>query len=69
MPGTASGDSAATLRDLACSSNHTQSDRGAEDLEVVVVDLVFQSFLSDLIKALELIEIDGIITARAISSR
>ena len=26
----------------------------------MVVDLVFQSFLSDLIKALELIEIDGI---------
>ena len=58
--GTARGDGAATLRDLACSSNHTQSYRGAEDLEVVVVDLIFQPFLSDLVEALELIEIDGV---------
>ena len=58
--GTARGNRAATLSDLACPSNHTQSDRGAEDLEVVVVDLIFQSFLSDLIETLKLIEIDGV---------
>src|SRR5260370_26992005 len=58
--GTARRDGAPTLRDLARPGNHTQSYRGTEDLEVVVVDLIFQSFLSDLIKALELIEIDGI---------
>jgi hypothetical protein len=40
--------------------NHTQSYRGTEDLEVVVVDLIFQSFLSDLIQTLELVEIDGV---------
>ena len=57
---TARRDGAATLRDLARSGNHTQSDRGAEDLEVVVVDLIFQSFLSDLIETLELVEIDRV---------
>src|ERR1700693_5916045 len=58
--GTTRCNGAATLRDLACSSNHTQSDRGDENLEVVVVDLIFESFLSDLIESLELIEIDGV---------
>src|SRR5712671_892724 len=37
--GTTRCNGAATLRDLACSSNHTQSNRGTENLEVVVVDL------------------------------
>jgi len=30
----------ATLSDLACSGNHAQGDRRAEDLKVVVVDLI-----------------------------
>src|SRR5580704_3616255 len=58
--GTASRDGAATLRDLARPGNHTQSYRGTKDLEVVIVDLIFQSFLSDLIQTLELVEIDGV---------
>ena len=58
--GTARGDGAATLSDLARSGNHTQSDRGAENLKVMIVDLVFQPFLSDLIETLELVEIDGV---------
>src|ERR1039458_5931374 len=58
--GTARGDGAATLSDLACSGNDTQSDRGAENLKVMIIDLVFQPFLSDLVEALELIEIDGV---------
>jgi hypothetical protein len=58
--GTARGNGAATLRDLACPSDHTQSYRGTEDLKVVIVYLVLQSFLTDLIEALELVEIDGI---------
>ena len=54
-------DGAATLRNLARPGTvHTQSYRGTEDLEVVVVDLIFQSFLSDLIQTLELVEIDGV---------
>jgi len=51
---------AATLSDLACSDNHAQSDRRAEDLKVVVVDLILEPFLSNLIEALELVEIDGV---------
>ena len=35
-------------------------DRSAEDLEVVVVDFVFQAFFSDLIEAMKLIKIDRI---------
>ena len=58
--GATRGNGAATLRDLARSGNHTQSDRGAEDLKVVVVYLVLQSFLTDLIETLELVEIDGV---------
>jgi len=58
--GTTRGDGAATLSDLARSGNHTQSDRGAENLKVMIVDLVFQPFLSDLIETLELVEIDGV---------
>src|SRR2546422_6435520 len=58
--GPARGDGAPTLRDLACSGNHSQSYRGAKNLKVVVIDLVLQTFLSDLIEALELVEIDGI---------
>src|ERR1035438_6551328 len=58
--GTARGNGAATLSDLARSGNHTQSDRGAENLKVMIVDLVFQPFLSDLIETLELVEIDGV---------
>src|SRR5208282_4485117 len=58
--GTARGDGAATLSDLTRSGNHTQSDRGAENLKVMIVDLVFQPFLSDLIETLKLIEIDGV---------
>src|SRR5271169_5228726 len=55
-----SGDGAAALRDLASSSDHAQGDRGAEDLKVVVVHLVLQPFLSDLVEAVELVEIDGV---------
>src|ERR1035437_6775728 len=40
--------SPASLRDLTGSGDDTQSDRGAEDLKIVVVDLVLQSFLSHL---------------------
>src|SRR6202020_147409 len=58
--GTARGDGPATLGDLAGSSNHTQSDRGSEDLQIMVVDLICESFFSDLIEALELVEIDGV---------
>src|ERR1019366_4143805 len=47
-------------RDLTGSGDDTQSDRGAEDLKIVVVDLVLQSFLSDLVEPVELVEIDGI---------
>src|ERR1039458_7969512 len=50
----------ATLRDLARSGNHAQSYRGAEDLKVVVVYLILQPFLSDLVEAAELVEIDGV---------
>ena len=32
----------------------------AEDLEVVVVDLIFQALLADLVEAVELVEVDGI---------
>src|ERR1700683_4574470 len=39
--GAACGNGAATLRDLARSGDHTQSDRGAEDLNVVIINLVF----------------------------
>ena len=59
--GTARGNGAATLSDLARSGNYTQSDRGAENLKVMIVDLVFQPFLSDLIETLELVEIDGVL--------
>src|ERR1035438_8588450 len=52
--------SPASLRDLTGSGDDTQSDRGAEDLKIVVVDLVPQSFLSDLVEPVELVEIDGI---------
>src|SRR5580692_7440735 len=38
---TAGGDGATALRDLAGSGNHSQSDRGAEDFQVMVIDLVF----------------------------
>src|ERR1035438_3959732 len=50
----------ATLSDLACSGNHAQGDRRAEDLKVVVVDLILEPCLSNLIEALELVEIDGL---------
>ena len=40
--------------------NDTQRDRGSEDLEVVIVDLIFQTFLADLIETVELVEIDGV---------
>src|ERR1700687_223954 len=50
---TAGGDGPATLRDLARSGNHAQSYRRAEDLEVVVVDLVLQPFLSYLVESVE----------------
>ena len=59
--GTARRNGAATLSDLAGSGNHTQCDRGAEDLEVVVVNFIFQPFLSDLVETLELVEIDGVL--------
>src|SRR5713226_6824813 len=58
--GAARGNGAPTLRDLACSSDHTQSYRGAEDLKVVIVYLVLQSSLTDLVEAVELVEIDGV---------
>src|ERR1017187_2438636 len=58
--GAAWGNGAATLADLTRSGDHTQSDRGSEDLKVVIIDLVFQSLLPDLIEALKLVEIDGI---------
>jgi hypothetical protein len=41
-------------------ANHTQSDRSTEDFKVVVVHLVLQPFLSDLVEAVELVEIDGV---------
>src|ERR1017187_17237 len=50
----------ASLRDLTGSGDHTQGDRGAEDLKVVIVDLVLQPFLSDLVEAVKLIKINGI---------
>src|SRR5260370_37367570 len=56
----AGGDGAAALRDLAGSGNHSQGDRGAEDFQVVVVDLVFQPFFADLVEAVELVEIDRV---------
>src|ERR1019366_7749375 len=51
---------AAALRDLAGSGDHAQSDRSTEDFKIVVVHLVLQSFLSDLVEAVELVEIDGV---------
>ena len=39
--GAARGKGAATLRDLAGPGDYTQRDRGAEDLNVVIIDLVF----------------------------
>ena len=58
--GTTRRDGPTSLRNLARSGDYAQSNRGTEDLKVVVVDLVFQPFFSDLIEALELVEINGI---------
>src|ERR1019366_3859640 len=56
----AGGDGAAALHDLAGTGNDTQSDRGAEDFQVMVVDLIFQPFLADLVETVKLVEIDGV---------
>src|ERR1700729_1546249 len=58
--GAARCNGAATLSDLVRSGNHPQSDRRAENLNVVVVDLILEPFLSNLIEALEPVEIDGV---------
>src|SRR6202044_1948440 len=57
---TAHCNGAATLSDLARPSNHTQSNRGAENLKVVIVDFVLEPFLADLVEAVKLVEIDGV---------
>src|SRR5208282_3185164 len=56
----AGGDGAAALRDLAGTGNDTQGDRSTEDFQVMVVDLVFQPFFTDLVEAVKLVEIDGV---------
>jgi hypothetical protein len=58
--GPAGGNGAPPCVIITRSGDHTQSDRGAEDLKVVVVDLVLHPFLSDLVETMELIKIDGI---------
>src|SRR5713101_6842352 len=49
--GTAGGNRAAALRDFARSGDHAQSYGGAENLKVMIVDLVLQPFLADLVEA------------------
>ena len=46
--------------DLAGAGDHTQGNRGSEDLEIVVVHLVLQTFFADLVETVKLIEIDRI---------
>src|ERR1700678_228587 len=58
--GAARRDSAAALRDLAGSGDDSQGNRGSEVFEVVIIDLILKAFLSDLIEAVELVEIDGV---------
>src|ERR1700733_1923248 len=48
------------IGDLGCTGDDTQRDRRAEDLDIVVVDLVLQAGIPDLIETVELVEIDGV---------
>jgi len=45
---------------LRNSSEETEGDRNPKDLEVVVVDLVLKASVTELVEALELVEVNGI---------
>jgi hypothetical protein len=45
------------LADLRCTGDDAKRNRRSEDLQVVVVDLVFQPLLADLVEAVELVEV------------
>src|SRR5712692_8535598 len=48
----------AAVRALRGSGDDAKSNRRAEDLEVVMVDLVFQASFTDLVEAVKLVKID-----------
>src|SRR6266849_781718 len=50
----------AAVRALRGSGDDAKSNGRAEDLEVVMVDLVFQAVLTDLVEAVKLVEIHGV---------
>ena len=43
------------LCNFACSGNNAESNRGAEDLQVMIVDLILQALFPDLVKTVELV--------------
>jgi hypothetical protein len=50
------GNRATTLRCFRGSSYDSERNRGAEDLQVVIVNFVSKTFFADLVNAMELIE-------------
>src|ERR1700679_114112 len=48
------------VRGLGGAGDDAESNRGSEDLEIVVVHLVFQSGSSSLVETVELVEIYGV---------
>src|SRR5260370_4072520 len=50
----------AAVRALRGSGDDAKSNGRAEDLEVVMVDLVFQASFADLVEAVELVKIHGV---------
>src|SRR5665213_2768071 len=46
-----------TLADLRCTGDDAKRNRRSEDLQVMVVDLIFQPLLADLVESVELVEV------------
>src|SRR6202034_4188162 len=53
-------DSSAALLDFTSAGDKTQSDGCAEDLEVVIVDLVFGTLLAYLVETMKLVEVHAV---------
>src|SRR5665213_2637426 len=48
------------LADLRGPGDHSERNRGSEDLQIVIVDLVFQTLLTNLVEAVELVEVNAV---------